>query len=72
MTNRRFNPATFKFLQHLQANNNRAWFDLHRQDYEVAVRTPALDFIESMADDISKISPHFRAIAKKEIGRAHV
>ena len=65
MTNHHFSPATFTFLQNLQANNNRAWFDLYRQDYEVAVRTPALAFIESMADDLSKISPHFRAIAKK-------
>jgi len=60
-----FNPATFTFLDTLHANNNRVWFDEHRQDYEDAVRSPALDFINAMADDIADISPHFCAVAKK-------
>jgi uncharacterized protein (TIGR02453 family) len=65
MANRCFTPATFKFLKNLQANNTRPWFDLHKQEYEAAVRTPALEFIESMSDDIEAISPHFCAVAKK-------
>ncbi|HEX5637081.1 MAG TPA: DUF2461 domain-containing protein [Gammaproteobacteria bacterium] len=65
MAQRFFTPATFKFLKNLQANNNRVWFDEHKQEYEDAVRTPALNFIDAMADDIADISPHFRAIAKK-------
>ena len=60
-----FTPATIKFLKNLQANNNRDWFDEHKPAYEDAVRTPALHFIEAMADDIADISPHFRAVAKK-------
>lgn len=65
MANRYFTQATFKFLTQLDANNNRAWFDEHRQAYEDAVRTPALNFIDGMAGDIHALSPHFLAIAKK-------
>ncbi|MBU1193070.1 MAG: DUF2461 domain-containing protein [Gammaproteobacteria bacterium] len=65
MPERHFTKATFRFLSQLEANNNRVWFDEHRQDYEDAVRTPALDFIDAMADDIHALSPHFIASAKK-------
>ena len=65
MAQRFFSPASFDFLTRLDANNNRAWFDRHKQEYEDAVRTPALDFIAAMAADINKISPHFLAVPKK-------
>jgi len=65
MANRFFSPASFDFLTHLDANNNRAWFELHKQEYEDAVRTPAMDFIAAMAADIESISPHFLAVPKK-------
>ena len=65
MANRFFSPASFDFLTRLNANNNRDWFDLHKQEYEDAVRNPALDFIAAMADDIEAISPHFLAVPRK-------
>ena len=65
MANRFFSQASFKFLTKLDANNNRGWFDQHRQEYEDAVRTPALDFIAAMADDIEAISSHFLAVPRK-------
>ena len=65
MANRFFSPASFDFLTRLNANNTRDWFDLHKQEYEDAVRNPALDFIAAMADDIEAISPHFLAVPRK-------
>ena len=65
MANRFFSPASFDFLTRLNANNNRDWFDRHKQEYEDAVRNPALDFIAAMADDIEAISPHFLAVPRK-------
>lgn len=29
-----FSPETLKFLRALKANNNKAWFERHRKDYE--------------------------------------
>jgi len=65
MASRFFSQASFDFLTSLNANNNRDWFDRHKQGYEDAVRGPALDFIAAMADDIGALSPHFLAVPRK-------
>jgi uncharacterized protein (TIGR02453 family) len=65
MVQRFFSQASFDFLSKLDANNNRDWFNRHKQDYEAAVRTPALEFIAAMADDLAAISPHFLATPRK-------
>lgn len=60
-----FTPATMAFLHRLAQNNNRAWFQAHRTEFEDAVITPALDFIEAMAAPLGRISPHFLCIPKR-------
>ncbi|MDR0477637.1 MAG: DUF2461 domain-containing protein [Desulfobulbaceae bacterium] len=60
-----FTRDTFKFLSKLELNNNRAWFEENKSDYETLVREPALDFIEAMAQPLKKFAPHFRADARK-------
>lgn len=60
-----FNRKTFKFLKELNANNNREWFTANKQRYEDEVRTPALNYIESMTQHMAKISPYFVVSAKK-------
>ena len=65
MAERYFTRQTFSFLSALADNNRREWFDAHRQDYENFVRTPALEFIGDLADEMPAISRHFRASPKK-------
>lgn len=65
MSDRYFSKQTFSFLSALEQNNNREWFAQHQQEYEDLVRTPALDFISDMSDDIPAISRHFLAQPKK-------
>jgi uncharacterized protein (TIGR02453 family) len=65
MTDRYFTKQTFAFLSALAENNNREWFEAHKQEYEDLVRTPALDFISAMAEEMPAISTHFRALPKK-------
>ena len=65
MASRFFTETSFSFLSRLERNNNREWFNRHKQEYEDAVRTPALEFIAGMADDLAAISPHFLAAPKK-------
>ena len=60
-----FTQATFSFLEALSANNERPWFEAHKQEYEDFVRTPALDFIGRMSDEMPAISRHFLAQPKK-------
>lgn len=65
MTDRYFTKETFAFLSALEANNEREWFTAHQQEYEDLVRTPALDFISDMSDEMPAISRHFLAQPKK-------
>ena len=65
MPARYFTKQTFTFLSSLAENNTREWFEAHRQDYEESVRTPALDFISDMGNEMPAISKHFRALPKK-------
>lgn len=60
-----FTSKTSEFLLDLSLNNNRSWFEAHRQDYERLVRQPAFEFIDAMAAPLATFAPHFRAEAKK-------
>jgi uncharacterized protein (TIGR02453 family) len=60
-----FTKATFKFLDELAANNNRAWFEENKPRYESLVREPALDFIEAMDTPLKAFAPNFRAEPRK-------
>ncbi|WP_251359976.1 DUF2461 domain-containing protein [Kangiella sp. TOML190] len=60
-----FSIKTIKFLQALAQNNNRDWFNHHKDEYEQFVREPALDFIELFRPELKKLTPHFVAIPKK-------
>lgn len=65
MANRYFTQASFDFLKQLEKNNNRDWFNRHKQEYEDTVRGPALDFIADIGDELAAVSPHFLAVPKK-------
>ncbi|NVJ68100.1 MAG: DUF2461 domain-containing protein [Gammaproteobacteria bacterium] len=60
-----FNRNTIAFLENLKLNNNRDWFNEHKEEYESFVRTPALRFIEAFQPELKKLSPYFLAIPKK-------
>lgn len=60
-----FTLATFEFLAELGLNNERAWFDAHRDRYERDVREPARAFVRAMRPRLEALSPHFLADDKK-------
>ncbi len=60
-----FTPATFRFFRQLARNNNRAWFQEHKDAYEAHVREPFLALIADLAEPIAAISPHYRADPRK-------
>ena len=65
MSNRYFTKSGFAFLEQLDNNNEREWFHENKNRYEDLIRTPALNFIDDMENDLNHISPHFLAVAKK-------
>ncbi len=41
-----------KFLRELRTNNDKRWFDAHRDTYDRALLEPARDFVEAMGDEL--------------------
>ena len=68
-----FPKGTIAFLKQLEKNNNREWFEAHRQQYEENFLIPAEDFIIEFGAKLSKIAPDIIAIPKidKSIFRLH-
>ena len=68
MANATFNKKTLTFLEELEANNNRDWFQANKDRYEQTVMEPAFAFISSIGEQLPKVSPHFVAMPKKSGG----
>lgn len=58
----------FNFLAELKQNNDRDWFQAHKDRYESDVREPLLQFVRDFEPHLEEISPYFLAIAKKSGG----
>ncbi len=61
MSTKHFGIGLFKFLNDLESNNERAWWEENKSRYQTQVRDPALAFIAEFAPLIERISPHFVA-----------
>jgi len=56
-----FERNFFKFLEDLEAHNNRDWFQANKERYETEVRDPFLRFIAFLQPALKKIDPHYVA-----------
>ena len=63
-----FTPELFRFLTRLKRNNNRDWFQAHKDEYETHVRQPALHFITDFAGPLYEITPHLVADSRPTRG----
>ena len=52
-------PSTIKFLQQLAKNNNKVWFDEHRDDYATA-KEDFENFVAHLLDKLCILEPAFR------------
>ena len=52
-----FPRTTATFLKGLSENNEKAWFDAHRGEYQSAYVEPALGFVAAIGPRLQKISP---------------
>jgi uncharacterized protein (TIGR02453 family) len=53
-----------KFLSGLSRNNEKAWFDAHRADYDEHIIEPAKAFVEAMGPRLKKIDARLQAVPK--------
>ena len=59
-----FSDASFKFLRALAKNNDKTWFNEHKQQYEDHVRQPFLRLLTDLQPDLAQVSEHFRSDPK--------
>lgn len=52
-----FPKETLRFYRDLGHNNNRAWFEAHKQDYLDNILAPAHDFVLAMGPKLQTLSP---------------
>ena len=55
----------FKFLDALAANNDRAWFQAHRAEYE-AIRDQWLEDLQKLINALAGFRPELRTLAPKD------
>ena len=62
-----------EYLKRLKANNNKEWFEAHRDDYETLFVEPAMQLIEALAPIARSLDPPHQAIPKvnKSLRRIH-
>jgi uncharacterized protein (TIGR02453 family) len=59
-----FPKETVRFLSGLSRNNEKTWFDAHRDDYEAHFVAPARAFVEAMGTRLKKIDAGVHAEPK--------
>jgi uncharacterized protein (TIGR02453 family) len=53
MTDLHFTPKTFELLEGLAANNEKAWYDEHRDEFDAYVRQPFAMMLEMATDGLA-------------------
>lgn len=73
MKQNNFLRETVSFLTKLEKNNNREWFEAHKDEYEAKALIPAQHLVMEFGDELQKLSPNIIAVPKvdKSIFRIH-
>ncbi len=68
-----FPKCAADFLSKLYRNNNKEWFEEHRDEYKAMFLEPAQEFVVEMGEKLQSIRPNIIAIPKidKSIFRLH-
>ena len=55
---------TLFFLKSIQKNNNKEWFDAHKEEYTSFILEPSRSFVEEMGEHLQALVPTINAIPK--------
>lgn len=68
---RHFGPEALAFLRGLARNNEKPWFEAHRDDYEHHVKRPMADLVEEMDHRLAAFAPEIVGDPKRSVFRIH-
>lgn len=59
-----FSKKTIPFLKAIRANNNKEWFEAHRNEYEEYILNPSRAFVQEMGEHLMALEPTVNAEPK--------
>jgi len=59
------------FLKRLKRNNNRPWFEKHKQEYESSIKLPMQSLIASLHPHFQRFAPEFDINPKRSLFRIY-
>jgi uncharacterized protein (TIGR02453 family) len=59
-----FSKKTLSFLKAIRANNNKEWFDAHKNEYETLILNPSRAFVAEMGEHLQALEPTINAEPK--------
>jgi uncharacterized protein (TIGR02453 family) len=66
-----FPKQGIQFLKRLKRNNNRGWFDKHKNEYEEFLKLPMQSFIFALQPHFAAFAPEFDLSPKRSIFRIY-
>jgi uncharacterized protein (TIGR02453 family) len=66
-----FPKECISFLKQLKRNNNRDWFEKHKEEFEQNAKTPMLSFIAALQPSFARFAPEFDLNPKRSIFRIY-
>lgn len=64
-----FTDETFRFLEGLAENNNKAWFDENKKTYEKNLKTPLYDLASDVGVYMATVDPEFEVLPSRAVAR---
>ena len=57
-----FPKEMMTFFTELTKNNDKAWFEAHKKEYEALVKRPSEDFVVAMGEKLKSLSRHIMVV----------
>lgn len=66
-----FSPDAIKFLRALKRNNRRDWFQPRKEKYEAVIKTPMLEFVAALNEEMARFAPNYVTPPEKAVYRIY-
>jgi len=66
-----FSNRAFAFFRGLKRNNNREWYEAHKEEYEEHVKLPMQLLVASLRNPFAQVAPEFELNPKRSIFRIY-
>src|SRR5260221_9312313 len=66
-----FSPDALSFLRALKRNNRRDWFQPRKEKYEALIKTPMLEFVACLNEELARFAPAYVTAPEKAAYRIY-